>query len=76
MFFVNVDLVIHSQQYVNTCMAVLIRRVKFFFFLGIQKSFKLRNLSSKTLTLFPSQWSSCPSLKCDQVSNLLNEFSG
>ena len=27
MFFVNVDLVIHSQQYVNTCMAVLIRRV-------------------------------------------------
>ena len=27
MFFVNVDLVIYSQQYVNTCIAVLIRRV-------------------------------------------------
>ena len=26
-FFVSVDFVIHSEQYANTCMAVLIRRV-------------------------------------------------
>ena len=34
-FFVSVDFLIHSEQYANTCMAVLIRRVtcKSFFFL-------------------------------------------
>ena len=27
LFFVSVDFLIHSEQYANTCMAVLIRRV-------------------------------------------------
>ena len=37
----NVDLVIHSQQYVNTCMAVLIRRVtcKIFLLFGNTEKF-------------------------------------
>ena len=70
---------IHSEQYANTCMAVLIRRVtckRFFFFLGTTKSFKLRNLPSRTSTLFLSRWSACPFLNCDQVSNRFTEFSG
>ena len=35
LFFVSVVFLIHSEQYANTCMAVLIRRVmcKSFFFL-------------------------------------------
>ena len=36
--------------------------VKAVFFLGTKKSFKLRNLPSRTSTLFPSWWSTCPFL--------------
>ena len=58
-FFVSVDLLIHSEQYANTSMAVLIKRVtcksSFFFFLGTKKSFKLQNLPSRTSTLFLSR---------------------
>ena len=78
-FFVSVDFLIHSEQYAKTCMAVLIRLVtckSFFFFLGTKKSFKLRNLPSRTSTLFLSRWSACPFLNCDQVSNRFTEFSG
>ena len=79
LFSVSVDFLIHSEQYANTCMAVLIRRVtckSFFFFLGTKKSFKLRNLPSRTSTLFLSRRSAWPFLKCDQVSNRFTEFSG
>ena len=40
LFFVSVDFFIHSEQYANTCMAVLIRRVtckSFFSFWGQRK---------------------------------------
>ena len=39
LFFVSADFLIHSEQYANTCMAVLIRRVtcKSFFFLFADK---------------------------------------
>ena len=79
LFFVSVDFFIHSEQYANTCMAVLIRRVtckSFFFLFGTNKSLKLRNLPSRTSTLFLSRRSTCPFLNCDQVSNRLTEFSG
>ena len=79
LFFASVYFLIHSEQYANTCMTVLIRRVtckRFFFFLGTTKSFKLRNLPSRTSTLFLSRWSACPFLNCDQVSNRFTEFSG
>ena len=79
LFFASVYFLIHSEQYANTCMTVLIRRVtckRFFFFLGTTKSFKLRNLPSRTSTLFLSRRSACPFLNCDQVSNHLTEFSG
>ena len=59
-FFVSVDFLIHLEQYANTCMAVWIRHVtckSFFFFLGTKKSLKLRNLPSRTLTLFLSRQS-------------------
>ena len=59
-FFVSVDLLIHSEQYANTSMAILIRRVtcksSFFFSLGTKKSFKLQNLPQRTSTLFISRW--------------------
>ena len=74
-----VDFLIHSEQYANTGMAVLIRRVtckSFFSFLGSKKSFNLRNLPSRTSTLFLSRRSACPFLNCDQVSNRFTEFSG
>ena len=75
-----VDLLIHSEQYANTSMAVLIKRVtcksSFFFFLGTKKSFKLQNLPSRTSTLFLSRRSACPFLNCDQVSNRFTEYSG
>ena len=48
----------------------------FFFFLGTKKSLQLRNLPSRTSTLFLSRRSACPFLNCDQVSNRLTEFSG
>ena len=41
-FFESVDLLIHSEQYANTCMAVLIRRVtckSFFFLFGDKQKF-------------------------------------
>ena len=79
LFFVSVDFLINSEQYTNTCMAVLIRRVtckSFFFFLWTKKSLKLQNLPSRTSTLFLSQRSACPFLNCNQVSNRLTEFSG
>ena len=79
-FFVSVDFLIHSEQYANTCMAVQERRVtcksSFSFFLGTNKSLKLRNLPSRTSTLFLSRRSACPFLNCDQVSNRLTKFSG
>ena len=78
-FFVSVDFLIHSEQYANTCMTVLIRRLtckRFFFFLGTKKSFELRNLPSRTSTFFLSRRSACPFLNCDQVSNRFTEFSG
>ena len=78
-FFVSVDFLIHSEQYANTCMAVLITRVackSFFFFLGTKKSLKLRNLPSRTSTLFLPRRRDCPFLNSDQVSNRLTEFSG
>ena len=78
-FFVSVDLLIHSEQYANTSMAVLIKRVtcksSFFFFLGTKKSFKLRNLPSRPSTLFLSRRSACPFLNCDQVSSRFTEYS-
>ena len=48
----------------------------FFFFLGTKKSLKLRNLPSRTSTLFLPRRSDCPILNSDQVSNRLTEFSG
>ena len=80
-FFVSVDLLIHSEQYAtNTSMAVLIKHMTckslLFFFLGTKKSFKLRNLPSRTSTLFLSRWSACPFLNCDQVSSRFTEYSG
>ena len=41
-FFVSVDFLIHSEQYANTCMTVLIRRVtckRFFFLFGDKEKF-------------------------------------
>ena len=42
-FFVSVDLLIHSEQYANTSMAVLIKRVtcksSFFFLFGDKEKF-------------------------------------
>ena len=79
-FFVSVDLLIHSQQYANTSMAVLIKRVtcksSFFSSMGTKKSFKLRNLLSRTSTLFLSRRSACPFLNCDQVSSRFTEYTG
>ena len=42
LFCLSVDLLIHSEQYGNTCMAVLIRRVtckSFFFLFGDKEKF-------------------------------------
>ena len=53
-----VDFLIHPEQYANTCMAVLIRRVtceSLFSFWGKKKSFKLQNLPSRTSTSFLSR---------------------
>ena len=73
-FFMSVDFLIHSDQYANTwSMAVLIRRVTF---LETKKSFKLRNLPSRTSTLFCSRRSACPFLNYDQVSKVLKKLSG
>ena len=77
-FFVSVDLLIHSEQYANTSMAILIRRVtcksSFFVFLGTKKSFKLRNLPSRTSTLFLSRRSASPFLNATKSAAVLQNF--
>ena len=79
-FFMSVDFLIHSDQYANTwSMEVLIRRVtckSLFSFWRQKKSFKLRNLPSRTSTLFRSRRSACPFLNYDQVSKVLKKLSG
>ena len=49
---------------------------KLVFFLGTKKCFKLRNLPSRSSTLFPSRRSARPFLNCDQVSSRFTEYSG
>ena len=77
LFFASVYFLIHSEQYANTCRAVLIRRVtckRFFFFLGTTKSFKLRNLPSRTSTLFLSRRSASPFLNATKSAAVLQNF--
>ena len=59
LFSVSVDF--FSEHYANTCVAVLIKRgtCKSLFSFWGQKNFKLRNLPSKTSTLFLSRRSAC-----------------
>ena len=52
---------------------------KLVFFLGTKKCFKLRNLPSRSSTLFPSRRSARPFLNCDQrtkSATFFKEFSG
>ena len=80
--FVSVDFLIHPEQYGNTCMAVLIRRVtceSLFSFWGQRKVLSckiyLRGLRTCYVS-FTAHRSACAFLNCDHVSNLFKEFSG
>ena len=78
LFFVTEDFLIHSEQYANTWMAVLIRRVtcRSLFLSGDKGKFYAPKFTFEDFDLVSFTGCARLFLNCDQVSNHFKEFSG